>query len=75
MLPLALTDDQMTAVLHAAQPLAPKVRGAFLEAMAQALQAQPMLGDGVVHRVIAATQRQFYDPPWSAELHAPRRRA
>ena len=60
----------MTAIMCAAQPLAPNVRGSFLEAIAQALRAQPMLGDGVVHRVIAATQREFFDPPWSTEMSA-----
>ena len=39
----------MTAIMRAAQPLSPNVRGSFLEAIAQALRAQPMLGDGVVH--------------------------
>jgi hypothetical protein len=72
--PLALTDDQMTAIMHAAQPLAPNDRGAFLEAVAQVLQGQAVIGDGTVHRAIAATQRAHFDPPWSPELHAPRRR-
>ena len=61
--PLRLSDSQMDAVMRAAQPLAPNVRGAFLEAMAQVLAAQPELGDGSVGRAIAATQRAFFDPP------------
>ena len=61
--PIALTDSQMDAVLRAARPLEPHVRGAFLEAMAQVLAAQPELGDGSVGRAIAATQRAFFDPP------------
>jgi hypothetical protein len=31
--------------------------------MPQALASLPGVGDGSVHRVIAQTQRQFYDPP------------
>jgi hypothetical protein len=61
--PLALTDDQMSAVMRAGQPLAASDRGAFLEAMPQALASLPGIGDGSVHRVIAQTQRQFYDSP------------
>lgn len=37
--PLRLSDSQMDAVMRAAQPLAPNVRVAFLEALAQVLAA------------------------------------
>jgi hypothetical protein len=61
--PLRLSDSQMDAVMRAAQPLAPNVRVAFLEALAQVLAAQPVIGDGSVGRAIAATQRAFFDAP------------
>jgi hypothetical protein len=71
--PLALTDQQLDAVLRAAEPLLPRDRGPFLEALAQALAAQPVIGDGTVHRAIAATQRQFFSPPDEVGLNnAPR---
>jgi hypothetical protein len=60
--PLRLTDDQLTAVLRAAEPLAVGDRGAFLQDVAAALQGQE-LGDGMVYRTVAQVQRQFYDPP------------
>ena len=60
--PLRLTDDQLAAVLQAAEPLAVGDRGAFLQDVAAALQGQE-LGDGTVHRAVAQAQRQYYDPP------------
>ena len=50
--PLRLTDDQLTAVLRAAEPLAIGDRGAFLQDVAAALKGQE-LGDGTVYRTIA----------------------
>jgi hypothetical protein len=60
--PLRLTDDQLTAVLRAAEPLAVGNRGAFLQEVASALQGEE-LGDGMVYRVVAMVQRRYYDPP------------
>jgi hypothetical protein len=60
--PLRLTDDQLTAVLRAAEPLAVGDRGAFLQDVAAALQGQE-LGDGTVYRTVAEVQRKYYDPP------------
>ena len=58
--PLRLTDDQLTAVLRAAEPLAVGDRGA--QDVAAALQGQE-LGDGAVYRTVAQVQRRYYDPP------------
>jgi hypothetical protein len=60
--PLRLTDDQLTAVLRAAEPLAVGDRSAFLQDVAAALQGQE-LGDGAVYRTVAQVQRRYYDPP------------
>jgi hypothetical protein len=60
--PLHLTDDQLAAVLRAAEPLAVGDRGAFLQDVAAALQGQE-LGDGAVYRTVAQVQRRYYDPP------------
>jgi hypothetical protein len=48
--PLALTDQQLDAVLRAAEPLLPRDRGPFLEEVARALATLPDIGDGIVHR-------------------------
>jgi hypothetical protein len=60
---LALTDDQMSAVLRAAQPLDRGVREAFLQALAHELRTCGALGDGRVFRAIAEVQRRYWDPP------------
>jgi hypothetical protein len=60
--PLRLTDDQLAAVLRAAEPLALGDRSAFLQDVATALQGQEF-GDGMVYRAIAQAQRQYFDPP------------
>jgi hypothetical protein len=61
--PLSLSDDEMEAVLAAAQPLPRERRDAFLRAVAADLARVPERGPGVLHRLIRATQRQFFDPP------------
>jgi hypothetical protein len=67
--PLRLTDDQLTAVLRAATPLATGDRDAFLRDVAAALQGREV-GDGEVYRTIARVQQRYYDPPillgWTA---------
>ena len=44
MSPIALSDEQLTAVMAAAAPLAPADRGPFLEAVAASLR-RPRLDD------------------------------
>jgi hypothetical protein len=61
--PISLSDDEMAAVLAAARPLARERRDAFLRAIATDLGRAPERGPGVLHRIIRATQRQFFDPP------------
>jgi hypothetical protein len=63
MKPIALNDSQMTAVLAAAYPLPPASRPAFLERCARELARLPEIGDGAVHRIIMAVQREYFDPP------------
>jgi hypothetical protein len=61
--PIALTDQQVMAILAAAHPLARGDRDAFLLEVAQLLQALPEVGDGALHRVIMQVQRRHFDPP------------
>jgi hypothetical protein len=62
--PLALTDGQLTAILHGAQPLRPHDRDDFLRAVANALaNGGGPVGDGDVNRAIRAAQKKFFDPP------------
>jgi hypothetical protein len=60
--PLRLTDDQLDAMLRAAEPLAVGDQDAFLRDVVAALHGHE-LGDGAVYRVIAQIQRRYYDPP------------
>jgi hypothetical protein len=73
-MPLHLTDEQLTAVFEAARPLAVRDRDAFLQAVAELLQARSEIGNGDVHRTIRVAQRRFYDPPEFDEHAQPHRR-
>jgi hypothetical protein len=62
-MPIALSDSELDIVFAAARPLAVNDRGPFLQEVAECLAALPHLGDGVVHRMCAAVQREHWDPP------------
>jgi hypothetical protein len=69
--PVALTDEQMSALLAAAHPLPARSRLAFLEQCARELAQLPEVGNGAVHRVVMKVQRQYFDPPDLATGHMP----
>jgi hypothetical protein len=61
---LALSADQLAAIHRAASPLDRSVQDDFIQAVATTLERScPVLGDGVVHRVLAETQRRYFAPP------------
>jgi hypothetical protein len=60
---IKLSDDELDAIMAAAAPLDVRVRDAFLREVADGLARCGEVGPGVVHRICAATQRQFFDPP------------
>jgi hypothetical protein len=75
MKPIRLTDDELSAVMSAARPLAVEMRDPFLRAVANALEGSKVIGPGVVARTCAELQRQFFDPPeFTANVPRPRRR-
>jgi hypothetical protein len=46
---------------------------AFIHQVAETLQSVPVIGPGVLHRVIADAQRQHFEPPrFATALSAPR---
>lgn len=59
--PLRLTDDQLSTLMRAAEPLVQADRRPFLEAVAGELQGQE-IGDGLVARVCARLQRLWLIP-------------
>jgi hypothetical protein len=61
--PIRLSDDELSAVMAAARPLDVRVRDAFLQQVANELPRCDEVGPGVVHRICAAAQRQFFDAP------------
>jgi hypothetical protein len=61
--PIRLSDSELEAVMAAARPLDVSVRDAFLQAVAAALANCTDIGPGTVYRVVAETQRKFFDPP------------
>jgi hypothetical protein len=60
--PLALSDSELTTIMALARPLSPNDRDAFLQHVAVALAALPVLGDGVVAR----TCREIFSQHWHA---------
>jgi hypothetical protein len=61
-MPLRLTDEQLTAIMRGAAPLAPNRRDAYLREIADALAGRE-LGDGTLFRIIRETQRKHFDAP------------
>jgi hypothetical protein len=66
-MPISLSVDDHAAIEHAARPLDPRQRNAFITACIDALEGVPELGPGVVHRVIRTLQRDYWDPPVTAK--------
>jgi len=62
-MPLALTDDQLTAIMRGAAPLAPNRRDAYLREIADALAVAGEIGDGTVNTAIRAVQKRHFDVP------------
>jgi len=61
--PLHLSDSELDAVMAAARPLRVDVRDAFLQAVASTLANCTEVGPGMLYRILAETQRRFFDPP------------
>jgi hypothetical protein len=55
-----LTDSELDRVMNAAHPLDVSARDAFLREVASALASCPAIGNGVVHRVVAESQRDIF---------------
>jgi hypothetical protein len=62
MKPIRLTDDELSAVMSAARPLAVEMRDPFLQDVASLLRGREV-GPGTVHRAIEQAQRAHFDPP------------
>jgi hypothetical protein len=68
--PISLTDDQMTALMHAAAPLpSPHDRSAFLASVAHFFRGRSEVGDGELFRCIAELQRIYFKAPTRVETY------
>jgi hypothetical protein len=63
MSPISLSDDQLSAIMRASQPLEPFERSAFLAALATLFQGRSEIGDGELFRSIKQLQREHFRPP------------
>jgi len=61
--PIKLTDDELSAVMRAARPIAVDRRDEFLQRVASNLQDCVEIGPGSVHRAIAEAQKKLMDYP------------
>jgi hypothetical protein len=59
---IALSNDELAAVMTAAAPIPPRDRDQFLRDVASELSRHPELGPGIVGRVTAKIQRQHLAP-------------
>ena len=60
--PVALSEQQMLALLAASHPLPADSRSAFLEHCARELAALPELGEGAIARAITGRFHSFFRP-------------
>jgi hypothetical protein len=61
--PIAVSDQQLSAIMNACEPLQPMERSAFLAALAHQLSGYSDVGDGELHRLIRELLRQTWRPP------------
>lgn len=62
-MPLALSDDELAAIMDAAKPLQPHQRDQFLREVADELAKHELIGPGIVSRVASRLQRQHLTAP------------
>jgi hypothetical protein len=60
---LQLSTEQQSRIMQAAAPLQPTDREAFRERVLAELEGEPEVGEGVLHRIIRAVQRDYWLPP------------
>jgi hypothetical protein len=71
LMPLALSDSELTTIFAAARPLAVTARDPFLREVAERLAAMPERGDGLVFQICREVQREHWNPPVGIEVVGP----
>lgn len=62
-----LTREQQQIINTAARPLSSDERSKFMSNVMQRLNGFPVLGPGLVHRVVAQAQRETFSHPLDGE--------
>jgi hypothetical protein len=62
-MPLSFTDEQLIELRDLAAPLYPAARAEFLRALAAEFADRSEVGDGELHRVAVALQRELLPRP------------
>jgi hypothetical protein len=60
--PLSLSDAERELVTTLAEPIEQRLRGDFLQALADRLATAPVVGPGTLYQAARELQRQFRDP-------------
>jgi hypothetical protein len=60
---MRLNENQQRIVLALGRPLPRPLRDCFFLEVARAIASLPVIDDGVVHRVAAGLQRQYFAAP------------
>ena len=68
--PIKLSDDELDAIMAAAQPLQPHQRASFVEAVAAELAGLGEIGPGSLHRAIRTVWSSYFDPPLQGSDYA-----
>jgi hypothetical protein len=61
-MPLALTDEEIDALIAISAPVPHELRDPFLRALALQLEKFPEIGPGLIHRLGREPQREFRRP-------------
>ena len=61
--PISLSDEQLSAVMRAVEPLQPGERSVVLSKLADHLRAAGEVGDGQLFRLLRELVRQYFRPP------------
>jgi hypothetical protein len=72
--PIPVSDRQLSQIMAAVEPLSPNERSAFLDALAQRLQEERVIGDGSLYRLVREIVHQVWKPPEVEKAPQSRRR-
>jgi hypothetical protein len=66
--PISVSDEQLTMIFNACAPLQVGDRDPFLRALAVALRREPVIGDGMLGRLLRDLQHEFLRGHWPSDV-------